>query len=436
MSTAFSSFIDIVPTTLDHSYDVELADGIPPVRQVEFQIDLVPGAAPVARAHYCQGIHVDPAKKKVSFERGDKKEAAFRTLKDKLCSAPILALPQGAENFIVYCDASHKGLGAVLMQNEKVIAYASRQLKIYEKNYTTHDLELGAVVFALKIWRHYLQILEAQIEAMKPKNIKVEDVRDCLTKFAHFLPMGENGSMDKLARLYLREVVTRHGIPVSFICDCDEKLDTFQAKYETFITLLRLSTTYSACDTENYNVSPLSDSYPGKELPLIKLAYNNSYHASIKAALFLALYGQKCRSHVCWAEVRDAQLTGPELIHETTEKIVQVKQRIQAARDRQKSYADVRRKPLEFQIGDRVMLKVSPWKWVIRFVKRGKLNPRVHSTFHVSNLKKCLYDEPLAISLDEIHIDDKLYFIEEPVEVIDREVKRLKQIRILIIKVR
>ncbi|GKD04494.1 putative reverse transcriptase domain-containing protein [Tanacetum coccineum] len=94
--------------------------------------------------------------KKVAFEWGDKQEAAFQTLKHKLCSAPILALPQGAENFIVYCDASHKGLGAVLMQNEKVIAYASRQLKIHEKNYTTHDLELGAVVFALKIWRHYL----------------------------------------------------------------------------------------------------------------------------------------------------------------------------------------------------------------------------------------------------------------------------------------
>ncbi|GKF27500.1 putative reverse transcriptase domain-containing protein, partial [Tanacetum coccineum] len=92
----------------------------------------------------------------LAFEWGDKQEAAFQTLKDKLCSIPILALPQGAENFIVYYDASHKGLGAILMQNEKVIAYASRQLKIHEKNYTTRDLELGAVVFALKIWRHYL----------------------------------------------------------------------------------------------------------------------------------------------------------------------------------------------------------------------------------------------------------------------------------------
>ncbi|GJR78204.1 putative reverse transcriptase domain-containing protein [Tanacetum coccineum] len=158
----------------------------------------------------------------------------------------------------------------------------------------------------------------------------------------------------------------------------------------------------------------------------------------------------------------DAQLTGPKIIHETTEKIFQIKQRIQAARDRQKSYADVRRKPLEFQEGDKVMLKVSPWKGVIHLGKWGKLNSRyigpfkvfakvgtvayrlelpqqlsrVHSTFHVSNLKKCLSDEPLAIPLDEIHIDDKLYFVEEPVEIMDREVKRLKQSRIPIIKVR
>nr|GFB15617.1 putative reverse transcriptase domain-containing protein [Tanacetum cinerariifolium] len=198
-----------------------------------------------------------------------------------------------------------------------------------------------------------------------------------------------------------------------------------------------------------------------KHLPLIEFSYNNSYHTSIKAASFEALYEHKCRSPICWAEVGDRQLTSPEIIHETTEKIVQIKSRIQAARDRQKSYADVRLKPLEFQVGDKVMLKVSPWKGVICFGKRGKLNPRyigpfkilakvgtvayrlelpeqlsrVHSTFHVSKLKKCMADEPLAILLDEIQVDDKLNFIEEPVEIIDREVKRLKQSRILIVKV-
>ncbi|GKF49628.1 hypothetical protein Tco_0142879, partial [Tanacetum coccineum] len=160
--------------------------------------------------------------------------------------------------------------------------------------------------------------------------------------------------------------------------------------------------------------------------------------------------------------VGDAQLTGLEIIRETTEKIIQIKHRLQASRDRQRSYAEKRRKPLEFQVGDKVMLKVSPWKGVIRFGKLGKLNPRyirpfkilakvgtvayrlelpeklscVHSTFHVSNHKKCLSEEPLAIPLDKIYVDDKLNFIEEPIEIMDREVKRLKQSRILIVKVR
>ncbi|GKE53701.1 putative reverse transcriptase domain-containing protein [Tanacetum coccineum] len=197
-------------------------------------------------------------------------------------------------------------------------------------------------------------------------------------------------------------------------------------------------------------------------LPLVEFSYNNSYHASIKAAPFEALYGRKYRSLVCWTEVEEAQILDPELIQETTEKIVQIKQRIQVARDRQKSYADLKRKLMEFQVGDKVMLKVSPWKGVVRFGKRGKLNPRyvgpfkvleqvgevaykielpeelsrVHNTFHVSNLKKCYADGPLAVLLDGLHFDDKLQFVEEPVEIMDREVKRLKRSRIPLVKVR
>ncbi|GJW44570.1 putative reverse transcriptase domain-containing protein [Tanacetum coccineum] len=298
---------------------------------------------------------------------------------------------------------------------------------------------------------------------------------DRLTKSAHFLPMREADPMDKLARLYLKEVVTRHGIPVSIIYDRDPRFaSNFWRSFQKAMgTRLDMSMAYHP-ETDGQSertIQTLEDMLRAcvidfgngweRHLPLIEFSYNNSYHASIKAAPFEALYGRKCRSPVCWAEVGEAQLTGLELIHETTEKIVQIKQRIQAARDRQKSYADVRRKPLEFQVGNRVMLKVSPWKWVVRFGKRGKLNPtyigpfkviakvgtvasrlelpqqliRVHSMFHVSNLKKCLSDGPLAVPLDEIHIDDKLRFVEEPVEIMDREVKRLKRSHIPIIKV-
>nr|GEU63140.1 putative reverse transcriptase domain-containing protein [Tanacetum cinerariifolium] len=694
------------------------ARGIPPTRQVEFQIDLVPGAAAMARAPYRLapsemkelsnqlkeladkgfirprssvyskidlrlsyhqlrvreedipktafrtryghyefqvmpfGLTNAPAafiegfskiaksmtkltQKKVKFDRGDKQEAAFQTIKQILCSSPILALPEGSEDFVVYCVALIKGLGTVLMQREKVIAYGSRQLKVYEKNYTTHDLELGAVVFAQKIWWHYLyeikctvftdhkslqhildqkelnmrqrcwlellsdydyeiryhpgkanvvadalsrkerikplrvcelvmtigldllrQILEAQTEAMKPENLKSEDVGgmliehskdpekprkeklepradgtlclnnissdkmyqdmkllywwpnmkaniatyvskcltclrvkaehqkpsgllvqpeipqwkwdnitmdfvtkllraqsgndtiwvvvDRLTKSTHFLPMKETDHMDKLARLYLKEVITRHGIPVLIICDRDPKFTSnfWKAFQKAMGTRLDMSTAYHP-ETDGQSertIQTLEDMLRvcmidfgngwERHLPLVEFSYNNSYHASIKAAPFEAFYGRKCRSPVCWAEVRDAQLTGPELIHETTEKIVQIKQRIQAAQDRQKSYADVRRKPLEFQVGDQVMLRYHLGKELCVLLSQ------VHSMFHASNLKKCFSDEPLEISLDEVHIDDKLRFVEEPVEVIDREVKRLKQSRIPIIKVR
>nr|GFA62845.1 putative reverse transcriptase domain-containing protein [Tanacetum cinerariifolium] len=125
-----------------------------------------------------------------------------------------------------------------------------------------------------------------------------------------------------------------------------------------------------------------------------------------------------------------------ELTQETTEKIVQIKQRMQAAYDRQKSYADLKHKPMEFQVEDKVMLKVSPWKGVVRFGKWGKLNPRFHNTFHVSNLKKCHADEPLAVPLDGLHFDDKLHLVEEPVEIMDRKVKRFKQSQIPLVKVR
>ncbi|GKE22319.1 putative reverse transcriptase domain-containing protein, partial [Tanacetum coccineum] len=164
-------------------------------------------------------------------------------------------------------------------------------------------------------------------------------------------------------------------------------------------------------------------------LPLVEFSYNNSYHSSVRCAPFEALYGRKCRSPIMWAEVGEGQLIGPELVQETTEKISQIKDRLKAARDRQKSYADKRRKPLEFSIGDYVLLKVLPWKDLPE-----ELNG-VHDTFHVSNLKKCLVDPTLKVPLDEIQVDAKLNFVEEPVEILEREFKKLKHSRIAIVKV-
>ncbi|GJT66746.1 reverse transcriptase domain-containing protein [Tanacetum coccineum] len=583
------------------------------------------------------------------------KENAFQTLKDKLCNSPVLALPDGPEYFMVYYDASGLGLGCVLMQRGKVIAYASRQLKIHEKNYTTHDLELGAVVFALKIWRHYLYRTKSVIytdhkslqhifsqkelnmrqrrwielfsdydceiryhpgkanvvadalsrkERVKPKRVRAMnmtlqssikdkilaaqkeasdesaglqrgidemielrsdgalyyldriwvplkgDVRtlimdeahkskysvhpgadkmyydlrdrywwsgmkkdiavyvskcltclkvkaehqrpsgllqqpeipewkwegiamdfvtklprtssgydtiwvivDRLTKSAHFLSIREDYKMDRLARLYLNEIVARHGVPILIISDRDSRFTSrfWQSMQEALGTRLDMSTAYH----------PQTDGQSERTIQTLEDILR-ACAVMLDVHWFEALYGRKCRSPIMWAEIREGQLIGPELVQETTEKISQIKDRLKVARDRQKSYADKRRKPLEFSVGDYVLLKVSPWKGVVRFGKKGKLAPRfvgpfeiiekvgpvayrldlpeelngVHDTFHVSNLKKCLADPTLQVPLDEIQVDAKLNFVEEPVEILEREVKKLKRSRIAIVKVR
>nr|GEV35517.1 hypothetical protein [Tanacetum cinerariifolium] len=247
-------------------------------------------------------------------------------------------------------------------------------------------------------------------------------VSKCLTcaKSAIFVPMRETDPIEKLERMYLKEVVTRHKIPDSIICDHDPRFasNVWRSLQMALGTSLDMSIAYHPQTDEQSKstIQTLNDM------------------------------------------LRDCMI---EFGKETTEKIIQIKQRIQAAHDRQKSYADLKRKLMEFQIGDRVMLKVSPWKGVIRFGKREKLNPRyvgpfkvlekvgsvayklelpqelsrVHNTFHVSNLKKCYAYEPLAVSLDGLHFDDKLHFVEEPIEIKDREIKRLKRSRIIIFKV-
>ncbi|GJY15833.1 putative reverse transcriptase domain-containing protein [Tanacetum coccineum] len=272
---------------------------------------------------------------------------------------------------------------------------------------------------------------------------------DRLTKSAHFIPIRATDSMETLTRLYIKEIVSRHGVPISIISDHDSHFTSrfWQSLQNALGTQLDMSTTYHP-ETDGQSertIQTLEDMLRAcvidfgkgwdKHLPLVEFSYNNSYHASIKAAPFEALYGRKCRSPVCWAEVGDSQLTGPEIIQETTEKIIQIRQRLQAARDRQRSYANIRRKPLEFQVGDRVMLKVSPRKVANKLELPEELSS-IHNTFHVSNLKKCLSDESLVIPIKELQLDDKLNFVEEPVEVMDREIKQLKRSRIPIVKVR
>ena len=197
-------------------------------------------------------------------------------------------------------------------------------------------------------------------------------------------------------------------------------------------------------------------------LALMEFSYNNSYHTSIQMPPFEALYGRKCRTPVCWSETGDGQLSGPEIVQRTTDQVLQIRERLKTARDRQKSYADIRRKPLEFKEGDKVLLKVSPWKGVVRFGKEGKLSPRfvgpfkilerigpvayrlelpeemkgIHDVFHVSNLRKCLADETLAMPLKDVKINEKLKFVEQPIRVEDSMIKFLKHKRLKLVKVR
>nr|GEX35211.1 reverse transcriptase domain-containing protein [Tanacetum cinerariifolium] len=376
--------------------------------------------------------------KSVKFDWGEKEEAAFQLLKQKLCSALILTLPEGSENFMVYCDASHKGLGTVLMQREKVIDYTSRQLKVHESNYTTHDLKLGAVLFAPKIWRHYLYDTKCVVFTdhtslqrtvdQKELNIrqrrwlellsdydyeiryhpgKANTMANALRRKERIKLLRETDLMEKLMRHYLKEVVSRHGVPVSIISYRDNRFAShfWQSLQKALGTQLDLSMAYhpQTDGQSERTIQAIKDMLHAcvidfrkgwdRHLPLVEFSYNNSFHTNIKAAPFEALYGRKCRSPICWAEVGGSQLTGPEIIHETTEKIIQIKIRIQAARDHQKSFADVRHKPLEFQVGDKVMLKVSPWKGVIRFGKRGKLTRII------------LYLSKFLLKLEPLHID-------------------------------
>ncbi|KAA0053234.1 DNA/RNA polymerases superfamily protein [Cucumis melo var. makuwa] len=598
-------------------------------------------------------------------------EDSFQNLKQKLVTAPVLTVPNGSGSFVIYSDAFKKGLGCVLMQQGKVVAYASRQLKSHEQNYPTHDLELAAVVFALKIWRHYLygekiqiftdhkslkyfftqkelnmrqrrwlelvkdydceilyhpgkanvvadalsrklaqltvqptlrqRIIDAQsndpylvekrglaetrqavefslssdggllferrlcvpsdravktellseahsspfsmhpgstkmyqdlkrvywwrnmkrevaefvskclvcqqvkaprqkpagllqplsIPEWKWENVSMDFITglprtlkgftviwvvvDRLTKSAHFLPGKSTYTASKWAQLYMSEIVRLHGVPVSIVSDRDARSTSkFWKGLQTAMgTRLDFSTAFhpqTDGQTERLN-QVLEDmlracalEFPGSwdsHLHLMEFAYNNSYQATIGMAPFEALYGKCCRSPVCWDEVGEQRLMGPELVQSTNEAIQKIKSRMRTAQSRQKSYADVRRKDLEFEVGDKVFLKVAPMRGVLRFERRGKLSSHfvgpfeilerigpvayrlalppslstVHDVFHVSMLRKYVPDPSHVVDYEPLEIDENLSYTEQPVEVLAREVKTLRSKEIPLVKV-
>nr|GEV61103.1 putative reverse transcriptase domain-containing protein [Tanacetum cinerariifolium] len=516
--------------------------GLPPQRQAEFRIDLVPGAMPAVKSPYRlapsemqelsgqlyfevhflghvlnqSGIHVDPSKIKAV------KNWKAPTMPLEIQS--FLGLAGYYQRFIANFSKIAKPLTLLTQKNQKfcsllrciksrnrLCAHEKRQERLHGLDQQMERNEDGNWYFMDRIWVPLVGDVRMVIlnEAHKSRYFvhpgadkMYHDLRDmywwprmkrdiaiyvskCLTcakvKVEHQRPSDllqqpeipkwkwDNITMDLITKLPR----SRSGHDVIWvIVDRLTKSAYFLAIREDFSTE-KLARLYIDTDGQNERtIQTLEDmlracviDFGGSwdvHLPLAEFSYNNSYHSSIRCAPSEALYGRKCRSPVLWAEIREGGLIGPELVLEMTNKVVLIKEKLKAARDHQKSYADKRREPLEFKVGDRVLLRESPWKGVVRFGKMGKLAPRyvgpfeileriglvsyrlrlpeelnsVHDTFHMSNLKKFLADANFHVPLDEIKVDKTLRFVEEPVEIMDREIKKLTRKRIALVKVR
>ncbi|GJW81343.1 putative reverse transcriptase domain-containing protein [Tanacetum coccineum] len=378
--------------------------------------------------------------KNVKFNWSEKAEAAFQPLKQKLCSALILALPKGSENFMVYCDASRKGLGAVLMQREKVIAYASHQLKIHEKSYTTHDLELGAVIcyhpgkanvvadalirkernkqlrvraLVLTIGLNLpVQILNAQVEARKEENFGTEDSCGMIKK----LEQRADGTLCLNGRSW---------IPYRVNAECQKPSDLLVQPVIPVWKWENITMDFGEWLNGEVDETILE----GKQSPMYSIGYEYAYHPQTDGQSERTIQTLEDMLRACVIDFgKGRSLNGLE--------IVQLKQLGERSFRSEAIQGWHEINSRAYALNPRY---IGPFKIL---AKAGMLAYRlelpeqlsqVHSTFHVSNFKKCFIDKPLAILLDDIQIDDKLNFIEEPVEIMDQEVKRLKQSRIPIV---
>ncbi|KAL2240784.1 UNVERIFIED_CONTAM: Transposon Tf2-12 polyprotein [Sesamum indicum] len=534
-------------------------------------------------------------RKGVEFQWTEQCQQSFDELKKRLTSNPILVLPSGSGGYIVYTDASKQGLGCVLMQNGKVIAYASRQLKNHELNYPTHDLELAAIVHALKIWRHYLygekfQILtdhkslkyiltqkklnlrqrrwiellkdydctidfhpgkanvvadalsrkssstlanlgsynqalllemrsmntELEVDqvagllaALQIKSDFVDQIKEAQTRDAFLLRMLEKIRLGKKTNFSirgdgvivnggrvcvpdtdgLREAILQeaHNSPYAMHPGTTKMYRNLRPYYWWQTMKKDVAEFVAKCMTcqqvkaehqaptdgqSERTVQTLEDmmractmEFKGNwddHLPLMEFAYNNSFHSSIGMAPYEALYGRRCRSPICWDIEGLRQLEGPELVQETVEKVQVVKKCLKAAQDRQKSYVDQHRREMEYEVGDKVFLKISPWRRILRFGRQGKLSPRyigpyeiiertgplayrlalpaefsqIHDVFHISMMRRYRSDPSHFIHEPEIEISEELTYVEEPAEILDRNVRKLRNKDISMVKVR
>ncbi|KAH0644818.1 hypothetical protein KY284_032702 [Solanum tuberosum] len=367
----------------------------------------------------------------------------------------------------------------------KVIAYASGQLKVHEKNYQTHDLELAAVVSSQMIWRHYLYGVHVVV-FIDHKSLQYvftqKDLNLCQRRWLEFLKhydmyvlyhpfhqpkvevfsQGGDGvlhyqgrlcvpkvdSVEDYAKLYINEIVRLHGFPLSIISDRGPQFTShfwksFQKGLGTQVNLSRTFHPQTDGKAERTietlekmlrdSVIDFKDSW-NDQLSLIEFAYNNNYYSSIQMAPYEALYGHRCRSLLSWFEVGKATLIGPDSVHEAMEKVELIRDRLKTAQSRQKSYADVRRRELEFQTDDWVFLKVSPMKGLMRFGKKRKLSPRYVGPYKILK-RKSVGDLASIVPLESVDVKDSLTYEDVLVEILDRQVQRLRNKEVTSVKV-